>query len=124
MPNRERILIVEDDRDTLAALFTVLLQGGYSPLTAENGQQAIDLLDRGLRPSCIVLDLMMSKVSGYALIDYLRADMELRTIPTLVITALAKEELAPLVVDGVFHKPLDYKALLASIDRCASRRGV
>jgi CheY-like chemotaxis protein len=119
VPNSSRILIVEDDRDSLAALFTFVLQSGYSPLTAESGQQAIDLLERGVRPCCLLIDLMLPKVSGYAVIDYLRGDPVLKTIPVIVITAVSREDLKPLVVDAILHKPLDYGALLDAIRNCA-----
>jgi PleD family two-component response regulator len=74
MPNRERILIVEDDADTREALFTLVTNRGYSALTADNGQQALDLLERGIRPKLILIDLMMPKVNGQDLIDHLALD--------------------------------------------------
>lgn len=115
MPNRHRIMIVEDDSDTLAALFTVFTQAGYSVLTADNGQQAIDLLERGIHPRLIIIDLMMPKVGGHDLIDHLRSDPDLKLIPTVVITGMPKEQVR-VIADAVFHKPLDYRALVKAVD--------
>ena len=115
MPNQDRILIVEDDRDTAAAVFTLLTQAGYSVLTADNGQQAIDLLGRGIRPRIILIDLMMPKVSGHQLIDHLRSDPDLKLIPTVVITGVPKEHVR-VIADAVFHKPLDYAALITTVN--------
>ena len=40
MPNTNRILLVEDDRDTLELVFTLLIRQGYSVFTADNGQRS------------------------------------------------------------------------------------
>jgi two-component system response regulator MprA len=114
MPNAHRILIVEDDRDTRASLYQVLTHAGFSVLTADNGQQALDLLDRGIRPDLIVVDLMLPRVSGFDLITYLRTEPDLRMIPTVVITALAKDEVR-VIADVVFHKPLAFEPVIASV---------
>ena len=120
MPNRSRIMIVEDDADTRAALFQLLTQAGYSVLTADNGQQALDLLERGIRPRVILIDLMMPKVEGTELLKYMREDPELRFTPTVVITAMPKEQVQ-VIADAVFHKPLEFTPLLATIHALAQR---
>jgi CheY-like chemotaxis protein len=118
MPNRERILVVEDDADTRSAMFTILNTAGYSVLTADNGQQAIDLLDRGIRPRVILIDLLLPKVSGHDLITYLRTDAALKLIPTVVVTGIPKNELRGVIADAVFEKPVDFVALLETIRAC------
>jgi DNA-binding response OmpR family regulator len=114
MPNSHRVLLIEDDADTRASLYQLLTHEGYSVLTADSGQQAFDLLERGARPSLIMIDLMLPRVSGFDLIRHLRTDPELRLIPTVVITALPKENVN-VIADVVFHKPLEYDPLLASV---------
>ncbi len=114
MPNSHRLLLIEDDPDTRGSLYQLLTHEGYSVLTADDGQQAFDLLERGIRPSLIMIDLMLPRVSGFDLIRHLRTDPELRLIPTVVITALAKDNVN-VIADVVFHKPLEYEPLLASV---------
>src|SRR5687767_5160437 len=114
MPNSHRILIVEDDADTRVSLFQLLTHAGYSVLTADNGQQALDLLDRGIRPNLIMIDLMLPRVTGFDLVTYLRTHPELRLIPTVVITAMAKDDVN-VIADVVFHKPLVFDALMATV---------
>lgn len=116
MPNRGRILIVEDDRRAMTMLFTALTSDRLSVLTADDGQQAIDLLDRGVRPSLVLIDLHMPRVSGAQLIDYLHADPELRLIPVIVLTGEAKHSVR-VVADVVFEKPIDVQVLLKTIRR-------
>ena len=106
MPNSQRILLVEDHTDTCAALFQILTEKGYSVLTADNGQQALDLLDRGLRPRLILIDLMLPQVSGWELLTYLQTDPDLRFTPTVVITGVPKDQVR-VVADAIFSKPLD-----------------
>jgi CheY-like chemotaxis protein len=120
VPNRHRVLIVEDDADTRAALFQLLTEAGYSVLTADNGQQALDLLERGIRPQVILVDLMMPKVDGLDLLTYMREDPELRFTPTIVITAMPKEHVK-VIADAVFHKPLEFTPLVATVHALAER---
>ena len=114
MPDSQRILLVEDDPDSRASLCQFLTHAGYSVVTADNGQQALDLIDRGIRPDLVVVDLMLPRVSGFDLITYLHTDPELRLIPTVVITALPPEEVR-VVADVVMHKPLAFEPLLTTV---------
>ena len=113
-------MIVEDDADTLAGMFTMFTTAGYSVLTADNGQQAVDLLERGIRPRIILIDLMMPKVSGEELIDYLRGDPELKHIPTIVVTGMPKDQVR-VIADAVFHKPLNFATLLETVNGYSDR---
>lgn len=118
MPNRRRILLVEDDRDTRAALFELFTRGGYSVLTADDGQQALDLLMRGVVPRLIVVDLMLPNVSGTEFLKYIETDPELRMVPRVVVTAVAKGNVH-VVADAVFHKPYEPNELLEAVRRLA-----
>lgn len=120
MPNSGRILVVEDHADTSAALYTLLTERGYSALTADNGEQAIDLLDRGIRPGLILVDLLLPRVSGEDFLSHLNADPELRHIPTIVITAVPKDQVR-VITNAVFSKPLDFIKLTRTIDALVSR---
>jgi CheY-like chemotaxis protein len=120
MPNSARILLVEDHADTAAALFEILTARGHSVLTADNGQQALDLLERGIRPRLILVDLMLPQVSGWDLLTYLQTDPELRDTPTIVITGVPKAQVR-VIADAVFSKPLDYQQLAAMVDSLIAR---
>jgi len=118
MPNRRRILLVEDDRDTRAALFELFTRGGYSVLTADDGQQALDLLMRGVLPRLIVVDLLLPNVSGTEFLKYIETDPELRKVPRVVVTAVARGDVH-VVADAVFHKPYEPNELLEAVRRIA-----
>lgn len=117
MPNRDRILVVEDDRDTLAGLFMLLTHAGFSVLTAEHGAQAVDLLAHGIRPRVILLDLMMPKVTGWDVLKHLQSDPELREIPVLVMTAAGPTAKPVVGADVVLRKPIEPERLIAEVAR-------
>lgn len=116
------ILLVEDHADTSAALVHLLTERGYPVITAENGQQALDLLEAGTRPQLILVDLMLPYVSGWELITYLQRDPQLRFTPTIVITGIPKDQVQ-VVADAVFSKPLDFSELTAKVDQLVTRAG-
>jgi two-component system, cell cycle response regulator DivK len=115
VPNSERILVVEDDRESQAGLYSLLRGRGYSVLTADDGQQALDLLERGIRPRLIVLDLSLPKVSGPEVLRYLQSDPILRYTHVIVLTG--RENARASAVDIVFQKPIDMPPFLSTIDR-------
>jgi CheY-like chemotaxis protein len=119
-PAPEGILLVEDHPDTSAALRHLLTAKGYSVITAEDGQQALDLLEAGARPRLILIDLMLPHVSGWDLLAYLQRDPDLRHTPTIVITGVPKPQVH-VVADAVFSKPLDFSALTTKVDQLVTR---
>ena len=114
-PDRPCILVVDDDPDLMAFLFSVLVEEGFSIMAASHGQQALDLLERGLRPHVILIDLMLPRVSGVDVLTHIRADRELRTIPRIVMTGSSQR--TGIVADAVFAKPFDHDELHRAIHR-------
>ena len=123
MPYPQGILLVEDNADTAAALVHLLTERGYHVVTADDGQQALDLLEAGTRPRLILIDLMLPHVSGWELLKYLQTEPALRHTPTIVITGVPKDQLK-VVADAVFRKPLDFSELAAKIDQLVASREI
>ena len=83
-----RILVVEDNADT-AALLRDLLEGeGYEVETAVTGEAAFEALAVAPDIDLMVLDLMLPGMSGYEVIERLRAQADLSDLPILVLSAL------------------------------------
>ena len=67
------VLLVEDDVEQAESVAALLARDGYRVLRANNGAEAIKLLESGCRPQLICCDLMMPVMSGWELIEKLRS---------------------------------------------------
>jgi signal transduction histidine kinase/DNA-binding response OmpR family regulator len=81
------VLIVDDEADARALVRAALDPAGYPCIEATNGREALDAIARW-RPSLVVLDLMMPEMDGFAVLECLAADEDLRTLPVIVLTAM------------------------------------
>ena len=122
-PDKTCVLIVEDDSALLGFLFSALVAEGFALVAATDGQQALDLLERGLRPHVILIDLALPRVSGYELIEDLRARASTRTLPVVVLTTRAGAKHVNLARElGVEHyvaKPVDEASFVRLIESLA-----
>jgi CheY-like chemotaxis protein/anti-sigma regulatory factor (Ser/Thr protein kinase) len=82
-----RVLVVEDDHDLGRVLARLLERHGVQVVLARTGRQAIEAV-AAARPDLLLLDLVLPDGDGFAVVDHLRADPELATIPLLVYTAV------------------------------------
>ena len=102
----KRLLVADDDPDVID-LVRQLLGENYEIESAGDGAAALDAIARQ-RPDVILLDLMMPGLDGFAVIERLRQDANLRTIPIVVLTAksLSADETARLnaSVAKILHK--------------------
>src|SRR5690242_16152953 len=80
------VLLVDDDDDTRATLEELLHDNGYLVASARNGREAQNYLWTQPRPSCMVLDLWMPVMDGWALAAEIR-NGRLPGVPMMVITA-------------------------------------
>ncbi len=85
-PKAMTVLVVDDEPQTVELLNDILRTEGFSVLQAYGGQQGIDLAIEK-HPDVIILDLMMPEVSGFDVVQQLRAHPEAMEIPVLIFTA-------------------------------------
>jgi len=88
--NPDRILVVDDEPEIVALVAYHLAKAGYRVSTASSGQDALELARRD-RPSLIVLDLMLPGMSGFDVLEQLRADDSTRDMAVLMLTARREE---------------------------------
>ena len=112
------VLVVDDDPDVRVMLETYLELEGFDVLTASNGLDALQRL-RDVRPSVILLDLMMPQLSGQQFRRFLSADPRLAGIPVVVVSAspTADEESQRMGAVACIHKPVDLDGMLSIIRR-------
>lgn len=110
------ILVADDDKHTRMLLRAVLESENYTVSTAENGEQALELLDRE-HIDLVILDVMMPEMDGYEFTRIVRQTDS--TLPILMVTAkhLPEDEKKGFFVgtDDYITKPIDEEKLLLRI---------
>ena len=111
------ILVVEDEGDVRDGLAAVLRFEGYPVITAGDGRQALVLLQTGLRPCLILLDLMMPVMDGIEFRQKQREHPALRDIPVLVLSGVVHlfNDARGMNVAGMLKKPVDIDAMLGLV---------
>jgi CheY-like chemotaxis protein len=111
------ILVVDDDSDLRTALCAVLEDAGHRVLQAENGVEALAVLERDTADLAVV-DVMMPVMDGLMLFDQVRAGTRCPKLPILLVTA---SRLSSATIGGrdvpIVHKPVTLTALLDAINK-------
>ncbi|MDY7079382.1 MAG: response regulator [Chloroflexota bacterium] len=116
-----RVLIVEDDPDTVGLLSSTMRQVGFTPLVAANGYEALALARR-YRPDLILLDLRLPGMDGYESLTHLKRDAVTQTIPIVAISAHVadteqeRNRLIALGAASFLPKPFSIEELLAETE--------
>lgn len=104
------VLVVDDEPQNIELAYIVLQKEGYRLLHAQNGEEALEILN-GHDVHVMVLDLMMPKLNGFELLERIKREEALHSIPVLVVTALGEEEsrerAMKLGADAYLVKPYD-----------------
>lgn len=113
-----QVLIIEDDPFILDSLKDLLQEEGYQVGMAKNGQEGLELLQKGFHlPKLILLDLMMPVMDGAQFRTEQMKDTRLRQIPVILMTAdghIDAKRLS-LAVDDCLRKPTDLDFLLEKV---------
>lgn len=114
------LLVAEDDPDIRKLLNTTLTFKGYRVVTAHNGREGLEFIQKE-RPLIVITDIMMPQLDGFGLVHRLRIDPQTRDIPVVFITATyvsrADQEFALNIGATRFiQKPVDLEKFLATIE--------
>lgn len=105
----EKILIVDDDLDSLKLIGLMLQRHGYEVVAANSGTQALTKATND-HPNLIILDVMMPDMDGYEVCRRLKADERTRHIPVIFLTAMQEPENEALGFEvgaaDFIHKPI------------------
>jgi CheY-like chemotaxis protein len=115
------LLVVEDIPDILRLLDATLKFKGFRVVTARNGEEALEAIQRE-RPALIITDILMPRMDGFSLVHRLRINPETRDIPVIFLTAtyVAPEDKSFALHIGVTHfieKPVDLESFLPVIEQ-------
>jgi CheY-like chemotaxis protein len=124
---KKKVLVIDDERDVVTYLETLLQDNGYETVSAENGKIGFEKA-KSERPDLVCLDIAMSEESGIRFYRHLKDDPELADTPVVIVTAVTgdaddpepirkffttqKQVAAP---EAFFSKPIDRQEFLDTI---------
>ena len=122
MGNKQQVLIVEDDTDTMNLLKQIVLGLGYEPVLAHGGREAVEMLQT-TEPDLVLLDLIMRDMDGWTVLMTIKATPNLSDIPVFIISARAPSEHPSRVealgdlYEAYFIKPFEVDDLARKIQK-------
>lgn len=113
-----KILVADDNRDTIMILSTLLEREGYLVITAADGVEAMRRAEDE-KPALILIDIMMPKKNGFEVCRELKGNPKMKEIPILIITAktdpLSREDGFALGACEYITKPLNPRQILQKV---------
>jgi len=120
---KSNILIVDDSETNLVLLEAILEDDGFNVKTAFSAKEAEKVL-KSFTPQLILLDLLMPNENGFDLLRKLKANNDLRVIPTIIVTAFANKENKIIANDmgaeDVIEKPINIPDFLERVYKVLS----
>ncbi len=120
--SKNKILVADDESRMRKLIRDYLVREDYEVVEAENGEQALDMFYMDSEISLIILDVMMPKVDGFAVLKEIR---ETSSIPVLMLTAKGEENDVlngfELGADEYINKPFSPKILMARVNAVLRR---
>ena len=117
---KKKILVV-DDKTEFRRLTKTILSSNYQVESAENGVEALSLLQNGYMPDLIVSDLMMPVLGGKGLVDQIKASGAFKHIPIIILSSIDKTDekiqLIKMGADDYVEKPYNPSELLVRIQK-------
>jgi two-component system, OmpR family, alkaline phosphatase synthesis response regulator PhoP len=122
---KEKILVVDDEKDILELIDYNLSKNGYRVKTVTTGEDALELIKEN-DYDLIILDLMLPGVDGFDICKTIKADKQKSSIPIVMVTAKSEEadKVAGLEIgaDHYVTKPFSPRELLAIVKATLRRR--
>jgi two-component system cell cycle response regulator len=113
-----RILAVDDVSHNLELMTYLLQASGHEVLAAASGHEAVRVAKQS-HPDLVVLDVQLPDISGYRVLEELRADPELAHVPVIAVTAYAmvgdRDHALAAGFDGYLSKPIDPATLVEAL---------
>ena len=84
----KKVLVIDDDENTVKYLSVALQKNGYEPVGAHDGKEGFEKVGES-NPDLIVLDIMMPKKTGWVVFRQLRKHEVYKSIPVIMLTSVA-----------------------------------
>lgn len=116
---KERILVVDDNPDSIAIMKSILESRGYQVVVAESGAQALEAIKNN-QIDLVLLDVMMPEMSGLEVLQQIKDNAMTGRLPVILVTAKTQDEdvLSGYQFGAEYYitKPFTAKQLLYGID--------
>jgi DNA-binding NarL/FixJ family response regulator len=117
--SQKELLLVDDDPNLILLVKDYLEFRGYKVITAENGREALEVLETQV-PDLIVCDIMMPEMDGYALVKHIRENPRTSWIPVLFLSAKGQSQDRVkglnMGADVYMVKPFEPEELVAQVE--------
>ncbi len=118
---RPQVLLIDDDPTVHDLVRRFLQKEGFHVVGAQNGPEGLEIA-RQMRPSIIVLDVMMPAMDGWSVLTKLKGDPELSAIPVVMLTMVNNREMGfSLGVDDYMLKPIDRSDFVSTLRKYCRR---
>jgi len=114
------VWVVDDDVSIRLLLSHVLTAAGHRVVCADNGDEALRLLERAT-PDLMIVDLLMPGTTGWDLLEFMREHPRLSAVPVIVLTACGEDGAMPFG-RAVIHKPIDDDLLCGLVAELLSQK--
>jgi CheY-like chemotaxis protein len=116
----KKILIVEDNEDSLYLMKFILEQNGYETVVARRGKEGIGLA-REAKPDLILMDIQLPDITGEEATRRIRRSRPLGEVPVIALTAYAmagdRERFLSAGHNGYIKKPIEPEGLMEEIEK-------
>ena len=113
----KKILLADDDMRNVFALSQILKERGMEIIKAENGKNALEMLDSHPDIDLVLMDIMMPEMDGYEAMRRIRTQERFRNLPVIALTAKAMKDDKQKCIDAgandYIAKPIDIERLLS-----------
>jgi PAS domain S-box-containing protein len=114
------VLVVDDDPNARELLGRHLQRSGYAVRMATNGEEAMQLT-RTLQPNVVMLDVLMPRMDGWAVLSAMKEDAVLAEIPVIMVTIVNNQNIGfSLGAADYLTKPIDRDRLVRAVEKCCS----
>ena len=124
-PERQNILIIDDDDDQVDVLSHRLRSNGFEISSAESGQRGIDMV-HDHKPHLVILDLRLPDIDGFSICQQLADDPETCAIPVIIVSGMVRPDIIrrsrSVGCQYYVRKPYDPNALLLLIENALGKR--
>ena len=123
MSEEKKVIVIDDEPDIVTFLTVLLEDNGYTVISAKDGQEGMEKI-KSEHPRIVLLDITMPEKSGVRCYRELRESPDLKSIPVVIVTGVAKDfknfissrrQVPP--PDGFISKPIDKQELLDTVSK-------